>query len=68
MPRGDADQPRPRGGQPLSLGEPTRRLELRLPASLLGAARARAQAEGTTVSELVRQGLEIRLGRTERGG
>lgn len=72
MPRGDdPGHPRRRGNpdwQPLSPGEPTTRMEVKLPASLHKAARARAQAEGVSLAELVRTALERELGRTERGG
>jgi hypothetical protein len=49
-------------GRPVRAVEPTAAATFKLPPSLVGAVRARAAAEGTTISEVVSRALRAFLG------
>lgn len=53
-------------GRPVPVAEPTTAVTFKLPPSLVNAVRARAETEGTTISDMVSQALRAFLG--EAGG
>lgn len=53
-------------GRPVPVAEPAAAVTFKLPPSLVDAVRARAAAEGTTISDMVSQALRAFLG--EAGG
>jgi predicted DNA-binding transcriptional regulator YafY len=53
-------------GRPVPVGEPTTAVTFKLPPSLVDAIRARAAAEGTTISDMVSRALRAFIG--EAGG
>ena len=53
-------------GRPVAVAEPAVAVTFKLPPSLVDAVRARAAAEGTTISDMVSRALRVFLG--EAGG
>ena len=55
-------------GRPVPVVEPATAATFKLPASLVDAVRARAAAEGTTISEMVSRALRVFLGEADGNG
>jgi len=55
-------------GRPVAIAEPAVAVTFKLPPSLVGAIRARAAAEGTTISDMVSRALRAFLGEADGNG
>lgn len=55
-------------GRPVPIAEPTVAVTFKLPPSLVGSIRARAAAEGTTISDMVNRALRAFLGEAAGNG